>query len=179
MKKLLIVVDMQNDFIDGSLGSPDAQKVVGPVVREIEGDYDEIILTMDTHGENYLETYEGRHLPVVHCVKGTEGWQINDEVMQAVMSSGKKSTVIEKPVFGSYDLIRHIDEIKDDVESITLVGLCTDICVVSNAMLVRSRYVNTPIYYVEDAMAATSPENQAATIKVMNACQIYAAEGER
>ena len=136
MKKILIVVDMQNDFIDGALGTKEAQAIVDNVVAKM-GEYtkDRIYVTRDTHQENYLETQEGCNLPVVHCIKNSEGWQIDSRVQQAM----GEVTVIDKPTFGSCLLADHVAKLAEKEElEITLCGLCTDICVVSNALLLKA-----------------------------------------
>ncbi len=130
MRKILVVIDMQNDFIDGSLGTKEAQQIVPRVVEKMK-EYDpwNIYLTRDTHYENYLDTQEGRNLPVEHCIEGTHGWQLND----AVAKAAEKATVIDKPTFGSNRLAGILmTERAQEALEIELVGLCTDICVVSN-----------------------------------------------
>ena len=174
MKKVLVVIDMQNDFVDGSLGSDDCCATVGPVIREIESsDYDFIALTRDSHQPDYLNTLEGKNLPVEHCICGSKGWQIRDDIMEAVRRSGKEYKIFDKKSFGSFALLGEMETYKDIIEEITVVGLCTDICVVSNALLLRSMLNNTPIYYVKDATAGVSRERKEAAITTMNACQIY------
>ena len=131
MRKILVVIDMQNDFIDGSLGTKEAQQIVPRVVEKMK-EYDpwNIYLTRDTHYENYLDTQEGRNLPVEHCIEGTHGWQLND----AVAKAAEKATVIDKPTFGSNRLAGILmTERAQEALEIELVGLCTDICVVSHA----------------------------------------------
>ena len=135
MRKILVVIDMQNDFIDGSLGTKEAQQIVPRVVEKMK-EYDpwNIYLTRDTHYENYLDTQEGRNLPVEHCIEGTHGWQLND----AVAKAAEKATVIDKPTFGSNRLAGILmTERAQEALEIELVGLCTDICVVSNALRLR------------------------------------------
>ena len=168
--KYLIVIDMQKDFVDGSLGTKEAEAIVDNVVREINGDYDEIIVTKDTHFENYLDSYEGKNLPVVHCVKGTPGWQLDAKVEKAL--EDKLCVVFEKPTFGSLNLLNYFRSCEPD--EITFVGLCTDICVISKALLLRALLPNTVISYVEDATAATTPAHKVAALATMNANQIYA-----
>lgn len=170
---VLVVVDMQNDFIDGSLGNDKGFEVDGAVVNEIKKPYDQYFLTRDTHFDNYLNTYEGKNLPVKHCIKGSVGWQIKISVVEAILSTGKPYLTFDKEGFGSYDLVNHIEKIKDDIQTITIVGLCSDICVITNALLLRAKFPNIPMFYVEKAMYATSKENQEAAIKILNACQIY------
>ncbi len=165
--KYLIVVDMQNDFISGSLGSLDAKSIVPYVKRVIEEFDGEIIFTKDTHTDDYLNTREGKRLPVPHCIKGTYGWEICDELKE--YSVGKK--IIDKPTFGSLELIEYLKE-KGDIESVTLLGLCTDICVISNAMLVKAAFPEIDVAVVKDASAGVSKESHNTAIDSMKACQI-------
>ena len=169
MTKVLVVVDMQKDFIDGSLGTKEAQAIVPTVVKEIEnGNYDKVYATLDTHPDNYLETSEGRHLPVVHCVKGSEGWKLNPEVRKAL--DDKKAELVEKPTFGSVDLMEKIAA--DKPEEITLIGLCTDICVVSNALLLKAALHETPIKVIAKCCAGVTPATHEAALETMRSCQI-------
>ena len=174
MKKVLVVVDMQKDFVDGSLGSKEAEGIVKAVTEEINKDYDLILCTQDTHEENYLETNEGKHLPVVHCVRFTPGWQLNKEVEDALFNKEDKVRVITKPTFGSYDLVDILEEYdeKEGVGEITLIGLCTDICVVSNALLIKAAFPEIPIRVRKDCCAGVSPESHEAALLTMKMCQI-------
>ena len=163
MKKTLIVIDMQNDFIDGSLGTDEAVKIVPNVRKKIEeyrSNGDEIIFTRDTHGEDYLSTPEGKKLPVVHCVKNTHGWQIADglDVPDAIH--------IDKPSFGynQWD--------KFCFEKIELVGLCTDICVVSNALILKALFPNAEISVDSACCAGVTPETHNSALATMKMCQI-------
>ena len=164
MKKTLIVIDMQNDFIDGALGTKEAVSIVPAVRKKIE-EYkmrgDEIIFTRDTHGENYLETSEGKNLPVVHCVKGTHGWEIAD----GLYTQGAQ--IIDKPSFGytGWDSFRF--------ESIELVGLCTDICVVSNALILKAAFPEIPISVDPSCCAGVTPKTHEAALETMRCCQIH------
>lgn len=179
MKKILIVIDMQNDFITGSLGTPEAQAIVPNVVSVIKnfakGD---IYYTQDTHSrDDYSETLEGQKLPIQHCISGTAGWEIEESVGDELNAKfGEKSIhgpyCVEKITFGSNDLVDNIEFDSDILESITLVGLCTDICVVSNALLLRAAFPNTKIVVYEDCCAGTTPENHQAALTVMKSCQI-------
>ena len=173
--KILVVVDMQNDFINGSLGTKEAQAIVDNVVNEIEqGNYDTIYVTRDTHGKNYLETREGRFLPVEHCIENTPGWNLNSEISNALWHT-KVTYVryINKPTFGSEQLV---DELKHTVDvtndCITFVGLCTDICVVSNALMVKAALPETNIYVKADCCAGVTPEKHEAALETMRSCQI-------
>ncbi|QIB69127.1 cysteine hydrolase [Aminipila butyrica] len=171
MKDILVVVDMQKDFIDGALGSPQAQALVGPVVEKIRHFQGDIYYTRDTHGENYLETLEGQNLPVIHCVEYTEGWRIHPDIMAA--SEGKKVVVIDKPAFGSMELLRIMEEeIWNPVGSITLVGLCTDICVISNALMLRSRFCQIPICVDASCCAGATLEGHQEALNAMERCHI-------
>ena len=176
--KVLVVVDMQNDFIDGSLGNPKGLEVTENVIKEINSGYDYIALTRDTHYDNYLQTYEGKNLPYEHCIINTPGWKIRNEIYEAVEMTGLPHKMFDKKGFGSYSLVNELDVMADNIETITIVGLCTDICVITNALMLRAQFPNIPIYYVSNAMNATRDENQEASIRVMNACQIYEKEGK-
>ncbi len=161
--KTLIVIDMQNDFIDGSLGTKEALAIVDNVKEKI-AEYikngDEIIFTRDTHGEDYLETPEGRKLPVMHCIKGTHGWQIAD----SLMIDGAK--IIDKPSFGytQWDTMRF--------EEIEIVGLCTDICVVSNALILKAHFPDVKISVDSKCCAGVTPSSHNAALETMKMCQI-------
>lgn len=169
--KVLVVVDMQNDFIDGSLANIKGSDVLNAVIKEIKKDYDYYFLTRDSHPSNYLDTYEGINLPVEHCIKGTPGWEINSDILKEL--DNKKYKIFDKDGFGSYELIEELETYKDKIEDITIVGLCSDICVITSSLMLRAKFNNIPIYYVPDAMFATTKENQDAAIKILNACQIY------
>ena len=167
--KYLIVVDMQNDFVDGSLGTPEAQAIVPAVVDRIRRAAREgwhIIATMDTHGENYLDTAEGRKLPVVHCVRGARGWQINDSVREALGDAA----IVEKPTFGCVRLPGMIEDAPD--LTIEMLGLCTDICVVSNALLLKAHFPEADISVNSACCAGVTPEKHRAALETMASCQI-------
>ena len=170
MNRILIVVDMQKDFVDGALGSSEAVEIVDNVVEKIRGFDGPIFVTMDTHDEDYLDTMEGRNLPVKHCIKGTDGWKLNSEVEKAL--EGKDFIIVEKPTFGSVKLVELLREYVDSDAEIELVGLCTDICVVSNALLLKANYYETPIYVDAGACAGVSPEAHNAAISTMKSCHI-------
>ncbi len=170
MKKILVVVDMQNDFIDGALGTAEAAGIVGNVIRKIHSyPPDCIYATRDTHGEDYLETPEGKYLPVEHCIKGTEGWEIRREVAQAM----PEAVLIDKPLFGSEELVRKLREEsgKGEIE-IELVGLCTDICVVTNALLLKTAVPKARICVDASCCAGVTPESHAAALLTMKMCQV-------
>ena len=169
MKNYLIVVDMQNDFIDGSLGTKEAEAIVDKVADKIRGFDGEVVFTRDTHMPEYLDTQEGRRLPVVHCVKGSFGWQIR-EGLEAI----RPCTVIDKPTFGSSELgvllaQRDLDE---KIGSITVIGLCTDICVISNALLIKAFLPETPIVVDAACCAGVTPESHKNALEAMKMCQI-------
>ena len=170
MRKLLIVVDMQKDFVDGALGTAEAQAIVEPLV-ELVKQYDpqNIIATRDTHPEHYLETQEGHNLPVVHCIKDTEGWQIDPRV-QAAIGDAK---IIDKPTFGSWELAEEVAAMAQQEElEITLCGLCTDICVVSNALLLKARLPETKVRVAAACCAGVTPASHSAALETMKMCQV-------
>ena len=169
--KALIVVDMQNDFIDGALGTPEAAAIVGNVKTKIE-DYrqnsDIVIFTRDTHSENYMETQEGKKLPIPHCIEGSEGWQIRAEL------EPEEDRVIDKPTFGSYELVELLREIDEEtpLESIELVGICTDICVISNAMMIKAAFLEIPVMVDASCCAGVTPATHDNALDAMGMCQI-------
>ena len=170
MRKLLLVIDMQKDFIDGALGTAEAQAIVDNVVREI-GKYPagDVIATQDTHPDNYLQTQEGRKLPVVHCVKGTPGWELDGRISAALGAA----EVIDKPTFGSRVLAERLAAMGSTEElDITLVGLCTDICVVSNALLIKAFLPETPVRVIASCCAGVTPASHQAALDTMAMCQI-------
>ena len=170
MRKLLVVVDMQNDFIDGALGTAEALAIVENVKAKIrEYDLRDIFVTMDTHAPDYLSTQEGRNLPVEHCIKGTEGWQIRSDIAELLTGAH----VYEKPTFGSTALAKDIAEIAaaEDIE-IELIGLCTDICVVSNALLLKATMPEVPISVDPACCAGVTPESHEAALLTMQMCQV-------
>ncbi|MBQ3102796.1 MAG: cysteine hydrolase [Oscillospiraceae bacterium] len=170
MRKMLIVVDMQNDFIDGALGTAEAVAIVDNVVKEIaKYPAENIIATRDTHEESYMDTREGKFLPVPHCIRGSHGWEIADAV-KAALGSAK---VLDKPTFGSVELMEHMAALsREDALDITLVGLCTDICVVSNAMLIKAALPEAEVSVIADCCAGVTPESHAAALKTMAMCQV-------
>ena len=172
MKKVLVVVDMQKDFVDGALGSREAAAIVPNVARKIRAfDGDGIIVTFDTHYPDYLETLEGKKLPVVHCVEGTAGHALDGEVQKAL--EGKQYTKVLKKTFGSFDVPRILGEAyPGEALEIEVVGLCTDICVVSNALILRAAYPNAKITVDARCCAGVSPETHRAALATMGCCQI-------
>lgn len=169
MKKVLIAVDLQNDFVDGSLGTKEALEIIPRTVQEIENPaYDLVIATLDTHTKRYLSTVEGKYLPVEHCIKGMKGWMLEPRIERALQQ--RHASYIEKPTFGSETLVKQMKELQPD--EIALMGLCTDICVVSNALMLRAALPNTPIYVIADACAGVTKEKHEAALKVLASCQI-------
>ena len=167
---ILVVIDMQNDFIDGALGTPEAVAIVPKVMVKMMNFDGLVLATRDTHGEDYLERQEGKKLPVVHCIKGTHGWEIKDEIQQLLISQP-----IDIPTFGSEALGKVLKDLNNDVEpidSITLVGLCTDICVISNAMLLKAFLPEVPIMVDASCCAGVTPESHERALEAMKACQI-------
>ena len=178
--KVLVVVDMQNDFITGSLGTPEAQAIVPNVKKKIEHareNGDLIIYTRDTHKDNYLTSREGKKLPVEHCVKGTPGWEIADGL---VADDGIVKNIINKKTFGSEKLVAMIVEAvsNENIEEVELVGLCTDICVVSNALMLKAALYETCEVSVDaSCCAGVTPQSHEAALKTMEMCQINVKRG--
>ena len=169
-KKILVVVDAQNDFITGVLGNKECDVATNVIADEIRsGKYDDVIFTRDTHDENYLNTQEGKKLPVPHCIRNTEGWQIRNE-----LDSLRKTEPIDKETFGSTDLAAELVamNIDDEIGSITFVGLCTDICVISNALLIKAYLPEVPISVDAACCAGVTPERHENALKAMEMCQI-------
>lgn len=171
MNKLLVVVDMQNDFIDGSLGTSEAVSIIPNVVEKIKNWDGSIITTLDTHKANYLETREGKNLPVEHCIEDTQGRKINPEVFKALCSNHDANTsFLTKRTFGSTALPEIIRG--EDIEYIELIGLCTDVCVISNALLLKANYPETHIAVDASCCAGITPESHRAALLTMKMCQI-------
>lgn len=171
MKHFLVVVDIQNDFVDGSLGTKEAQAIIDNCVNKIENFDGEIFVTFDTHSEDYLGTTEGKKLPVEHCIKGTDGWQLNREIAKAL--EGKNYTSVEKPTFGSVKLPELIAERAGESDfDITLIGLCTDICVVSNTLILKAYFSSKEIYVDSSCCAGVSVATHNASLDTMRCCQI-------
>ncbi len=164
--KYLIVVDMQNDFITGSLGSGAAKEIVSKVAKTVKGFDGRVIFTRDTHDDGYLSTQEGKKLPVPHCIKGTSGYEICDELKQFA------ENVIDKPTFGSLSLPDVIKEYNEPVDEIYLCGLCTDICVISNAMILKAAFPETRIVVYKDCSAGVTKESHETALSAMRAVQI-------
>ena len=169
MQDILIVVDMQNDFIDGALGTKEAVAIVPKVREKIQQFNGTVLFTRDTHGPNYLQTQEGRNLPVEHCIKGTDGWEIRLE-----LDALRKTEPIDKVTFGSAELGFKLSEMnaEEPIGSITLVGLCTDICVISNAMIVKAFLPEVPVRVDASCCAGVTPESHENALAAMKCCQI-------
>ncbi len=171
MKKFLIVVDMQKDFVDGSLGTAEAVAIVPNVVKKINEFEGDIFVTYDTHFDNYMDTSEGKKLPVPHCIKGTDGWKLDANVADVL--KGKEYTEVEKITFGSVDLPDMIYKAAGDEDfSIELVGLCTDICVVSNTLILKANFPEKDITVDASCCAGVTPESHDAALTTMKMCQI-------
>ena len=194
MKNVFIVVDMQNDFVDGALGTPEAQAIVPKVADYIRthADKDTILLvTKDTHNPDYMETLEGKNLPVAHCIKNTHGWELAPAIQEAIYDTRDKyhgfdsyfpyvaDHIVCKPTFGSLDLVNLLYVIDDmtgtqsgEVAEITLMGLCTGICVLSNAMLTKATLPEVPVRVVADCCACVTPASHQIALDAMKLCQI-------
>ncbi len=174
--KVLIVIDMQNDFTTGVLGNPETASVVGKVAeyikkfRETEPD-GKIIATLDTHDENYMNTQEGKYLPVPHCIRGTDGWKLVPEIESAVGDCIR----LEKITFGAFDLPFAVGR-DEKIEEIQIIGVCTDICVISNAMIIKSAFPEVPVRIIADCCAGVTPESHKTALDAMRACQIIIEE---
>lgn len=167
--KLLVVVDMQKDFVDGALGTKEARAIVDNVVKKVTEEKEagaRIIFTMDTHGTNYPETLEGKNLPVEHCIRETDGWKL----IPCLRPLAEGCKIIEKPTFGSSELA-HLAA-SGNYEEIELIGLCTDICVISNALLLKAAVPETPISIDASCCAGVTPESHKNALEAMKMCQI-------
>ncbi len=169
MQDILIVVDMQNDFIDGALGTAEAVAIVPKVKEKIESFPGMVIFTRDTHESCYMETQEGKNLPVPHCIRGTEGWQIRPE-----LDALRKTEPVDKPTFGSKRLGEILLDIQKEegIGTITLVGLCTDICVISNALLLKAFLPEVPVIVDASCCAGVTVQSHETALRAMEACQI-------
>lgn len=172
MKKILVVIDMQNDFIDGALGTPEAVAIVENVKAKILSyPKENVFATRDTHHQYYMDTQEGRNLPVPHCIRGTDGWQIRPEIAELIFPDH----IVDKPTFGSTQLAKLMEVLErreEDGIEIELVGLCTDICVVSNALLLKASMPETPISCDASCCAGVTPAKHEAALETMRSCQI-------
>lgn len=170
--KTLVVIDMQNDFVDGALGTKEAAAMVPHLLEKVKAFDGDLIFTKDTHPQNYAETQEGHLLPVAHCIKGTKGWELIPEL--ATIAAERHAPIFEKPTFGSVDLVKGLKKRYDagQLESVEFIGLCTDICVISNALLTKAEMPELPIYCDESCCAGVSVEKHQAAIEVMKSCQV-------
>ncbi len=172
MRNILVVIDMQNDFIDGALGTKEAVAIVPAVIAKMKAyPKEDIFATRDTHPTNYLETQEGKYLPVPHCIQGTEGWEIRPEIAEMLLPDH----IFDKPTFGSTALaecMKEIYEAEKGEVTFTFVGLCTDICVVSNALLLKAYLPEARIAVDPSCCAGVTPEKHAAALTTMQSCQI-------
>lgn len=166
MKKLLVVVDMQNDFVTGCLGTKEAQEITGDVAEYVKAFDGEVVFTRDTHGENYMETQEGKKLPVVHCIKGSEGW----EIVPALKPLAKDAKIFDKPTFGSTELAQYVKDGK--YEEVTLIGVCTGICVMSNAVLIKAFVTEVPVKVIARLCACVTPDTHETALNAMATCQV-------
>lgn len=178
--KYLIVVDMQNDFITGSLGTKEAEAILPKVIEKTRNYDGEIIFTRDTHTEAYLQTQEGKNLPVNHCLLGDEGWHLENGLQDLIGEAGRTVKIYDKPTFGSVelaaDLVRANE--KEAITEIELCGLCTDICVISNALLCKAFLPEVPIYVDASCCAGVTPKSHANALEAMKMCQIYIKDEE-
>lgn len=169
MKRLTIIIDMQKDFVNGALGTREAQQIVEPLVEFVKDQLrqgTEVVFTMDTHLENYLDTQEGKNLPVPHCIKGTEGW----ELIEQLKPLAKDCRIFEKPSFGSMELAEFVR--RGGYGEIALAGLCTDICVISNAMLLKAAVPESKVSIISSCCAGVTPESHENALKAMKMCQM-------
>ena len=168
MRKVIVVVDMQNDFVDGALGTQEAQAIMPRLVEKLKAEQTAdtaLVFTMDTHGADYLETQEGKKLPVEHCIRGTAGWQIADALQPFVREA---AAILEKPTFGATAL----PTVLADYDEIEFVGLCTDICVISNALLAKAFYPEKRIRVDAACCAGVTPESHTNALSAMRMCQV-------
>jgi nicotinamidase-related amidase len=171
MKKLLLVIDMQNDFIDGALGTKEAIAILPAVLGKIRAFDGEVFYTKDTHTQDYMETSEGRNLPVQHCIKGTDGWRLNADVEKLCID--KRATGVEKATFGAAALPGLIAErFPEGIDEIELIGLCTDICVISNALLLKAFFPGATIKVDAGCCAGATPQGHNNALEAMRACHI-------
>lgn len=182
--KVIVIIDCQNDFINGSLGSAEAQAIVPRIVEKLNNHPDKkntlVLFTKDTHYNDYLDTFEGEHLPIPHCIENTPGWSINKEIKNAVRdnrfpsysSRDIISSRIYKNTFGSDVLREFLEEYCNDIEDVEFIGLCTDICVISNVLMARQTLPNHKIVVDASCCAGVTPEKHKAALEVMKSCQI-------
>ena len=174
---ILIVVDMQNDFIDGSLGTPEAVAILPNVIEKVSSFKGKVIFTFDTHDADYLNTQEGKNLPVPHCIKGTAGWMLPAKLEQ--LCAELRGMRFEKPTFGSVKLAQYLVDMhqQTSIDSIEIIGLCTDICVISNAMILKAAFPEVPVKVFADCCAGVTPQSHDNALAAMQACQIEVESG--
>lgn len=178
--KVLVVIDMQNDFINGTLGTKEAVAIVDHVVQKIRDTSDTLVLfTLDTHQEDYLDTPEGQKLPVIHCLEGSDGWQIHRDVFSAWIDNKDRIIAPEiinnsfnKPVFGSVQLVDFLNSQSETISEIELIGVCTDICVISNAIMIKNNLPHIKISVDSKCCAGVTPESHKEALNIMKMCQI-------
>lgn len=172
MSRVLVVVDMQKDFVAGALATEEAKAIVSNVVKKVQEFDGAVVFTRDTHGEDYLETQEGRHLPIVHCVQDSEGWELIDELNAWAEEHG--SLVFDKDTFGSRELIEYLKALDEEqpLTHVEIIGLCTDICVISNALSIKTHLPEVPIYVDAACCAGVSEESHDTALAAMKACQV-------
>ncbi len=175
MRRILVVIDMQNDFIDMALGTKEAEAIVPKVLEKIRSyPLEDVYATMDTHGEDYMETQEGRYLPVPHCIRGSEGWQIRPEIAALL----EDAQIYEKPTFGSVQLAEDLKDMADgEAIELEMAGLCTDICVASNALLLKAYMPEVKISVDASCCAGVTPEKHLAALETLRSCQIQVTDG--
>lgn len=172
MKNILVVVDMQRDFIDGVLGTKEAIDIIPNVIDKIKHFQGEVIFTRDTHDEGYLESQEGAKLPVVHCIKQTDGWKLENEIQR--LAEKLESKIFDKITFASVEMADYLKNLseKEAIGKIELIGVCTDICVISNAILLKAVLPEVKIVVDSSCCAGVTPESHSNALKSMNMCQI-------
>ena len=171
MKKLLFVIDMQNDFINGALGTKEAEGILPAVIEKVKSFDGDVIFTRDTHFDNYMETQEGKNLPVPHCIKDTSGWELAPELEK--LRQERNAPVFDKLTFGCKELPVYLAEsYPEGLESAELIGVCTDICVISNALLLKAFFPELPVSVTASLCAGVTPESHEIALKAMKMCQI-------
>jgi len=172
MSNILVVVDMQNDFINGPLQTNEARDIIPSLVKRIREFDGYVIFTRDTHDADYMSSEEGRHLPVIHCQHGSDGWKLHPEIEKACQAVN--GTIIDKHTFGSQELIEHLKKIDktDPIKSVEFIGICTDICVISNVMLTKTFFPNIPISVRQECCAGVTPKSHQTALDAMKMCHI-------
>lgn len=172
-RNILVVIDLQNDFINGTLGTQEAQKIIPACLEKIRKYPGEVIFTQDTHDENYLVSQEGQNLPIMHCVHETWGWELAPEI--ALLQQKNNYHIFPKPTFASTDLAQYLSQShkENPIFEIEIIGLCTDICVISNALMIKGYLPEIPIKIDPSCCAGTTPEAHEAALQVLKSCQIH------